>query len=611
MLGKSKKQTSIRFKILAGVILPLVAGIIILVIVLTLAIKQQTAKQLAEIRTQQEMAVEDKLNALVNEAMAAVEKCAESGNSDTDCLSIVRDMAFGSTYVWVHTFDGINADQVTMVSHPATRLNGTDISDFRDLSKWDKVSYRGKIYNSKDPKLLEQVSEVNLFVDMNKAIKKSSNGEGVVRYLWPKPKKDGSGNTAAGYEKMSFVKYMPDKNWVFGCGEYIDEIELKIETAATEARKQARKMISSMIIGFGLITIILIAILVVLVHAITTPLKKATDMLRDISQGKGDLTVKLEVKTNDELGLMAIYFNEFVEKLRTIIADISESTTAVRATSEELSATSNEMASTAEEMSNQVTTIASNGEEMSTNINSVSLAAEDMSTSVSTVATAIEEMSSSLSEVAKNCSKESEISGQANSQAKQARDLMNHLGEAASKIDKVVEVINGIADQTNLLALNATIEAASAGEAGKGFAVVANEVKELAKQSSEATEQIAQQIDDIQNSTKNAVDAMKSISEVIEEVNTISNTIAAAVEEQSATTNEIARSVGGANTAATAIAQHVQEAAKASNEMASTIQGANQASQQSAAGATETNARAQELAKLAANLQKIVGQFKI
>ncbi|NCC51803.1 MAG: methyl-accepting chemotaxis protein, partial [Spartobacteria bacterium] len=594
---KTRKQTSIRFKILAGVSIPLIIGMVILIVIMTIAINKQTAKRLADIRAQQEQAVEDRLRALVKQAIAAVEACTETAKDDEACLSIVSDMSYEGVYVWVHTYDGVSPSKVSMVSHPSAALVGTDISNMKDLSRQEKIYYREKVYDVNDKELRENVAEVNLFVDMNTAIKKSGNDEGIVRYFWEKPGKKAGQDP--GYEKMSYVKYMPSKQWVFGCGEYIDNIDESVAIAADEARKEANRLRGSMIIGFVVITVVLVGILIALVQAVTTPLKKATDMLRDISQGEGDLTVRLEVKTNDELGAMATYFNDFVAKLQNIIRQISESTTAVSASSEELSATSNEMASTAEEMSSQVRTIAASGEQMSSNINSVASAAEEMSTSVNTVATAIEEMSASLSEVAKSCSKESEISGKANEQAKQTRDLMNRLGAAATEIGKVVEVINGIADQTNLLALNATIEAASAGEAGKGFAVVANEVKELAKQSSEATKQIAGQIDDIQSNTRNAVEAMQSISQVIEEVNTISNTIAAAVEEQSATTNEISRSVGGANTAAMEIARHVQEAATASNEIAGTIQGANQASQQSAAGATETNASASELARLA------------
>jgi methyl-accepting chemotaxis protein len=606
--GARSFRWSIKLKILAGTTVPLVLGMVILLIITTIAVNRQTDRRLATIRQQQEAAVEEKLKALVQQAIASVKNCMQEGDTGVDCLSRVKDMTFGSTYVWVHSFDGNDPNQVKMVMHPTvSSLNGEDVSDYRDLERLEKIAYRGEIYDKNDP-AVDHIEEVNLFVDMNKVCKESDSG--VVRYYWPKPKK-GGGVTEAGYEKMSYVQYMPEQHWVFGTGEYIDNIDEKVAAEAAIAKRQARQLLGALIIGFAILTIVLVILIVILAQAITVPLKKATNMLRDISQGEGDLTVKLMVKTRDELGDMAGYFNEFVAKLRGIISNLTENSTAVSASSEELSATSTEMAASAEEMSSQISTIAAAGEEMSSNINSVASGAEEMSSSVNTVATAIEEMSSSLSEVAQNCEKESQIAGQANSQAQETRDLMNRLGEAASAIGKVVEMISSIADQTNLLALNATIEAASAGEAGKGFAVVANEVKELAKQSAEATEQISRQIEDIQASTGQAVSAMGEISGVIEEVSSISQTIAAAVEEQSSTTNEIAQNVSGANEAATAIAKHVQEAASGANEIAKTIQGANQAAQQSASGATETNASASELAKLAGGLQQIVSQFKI
>jgi methyl-accepting chemotaxis protein len=220
-------------------------------------------------------------------------------------------------------------------------------------------------------------------------------------------------------------------------------------------------------------------------------------------------------------------------------------------------------------------------------------------------------MSSSLNEVAKNCQKESQIAANANNQAKSTRDLMERLGVSSKEIGKVIEVINDIADQTNLLALNATIEAASAVEAGNGFAVVANEVKELAKQTAQATDQIGRQIEEMQNNTGNAVAAIEEITKIIEEINSISNTIVAAVEEQSATVNEIAKSVGGASQAATEIAKNVGESAKGLIEVSSNIQGVNKAATDTASGIGQIKQSAQDLAALASGLQKIVGQFKI
>ncbi len=174
---------------------------------------------------------------------------------------------------------------------------------------------------------------------------------------------------------------------------------------------------------------------------------------------------------------------------------------------------------------------------------------------------------------------------------------MSKLGDSSTEIGQVVKVITSIAQQTNLLALNATIEAARAGEAGKGFAVVANEVKELAKQTAKATEDISRKIEAIQGDTKNAVGAIGHISEVIKQVNDISNTIASAVEQQNATTNEMARNVG--------------EAAKGSGEITRNIAGVAEAAESTTHGAADSLKAAQSLAKMATDLRELVQKFKI
>jgi methyl-accepting chemotaxis protein len=344
---------------------------------------------------------------------------------------------------------------------------------------------------------------------------------------------------------------------------------------------------------------------------IIRPLRNCTAMIKDIAQGEGDLTMRLPVNGKDEIADLSQWFNMFVEKLRDIIKNITSSTSLVASSSEELSAVSTQMAASSEEMTSQSTTVASASEQATANVNNISVAAEEMSTGVKTVATAIEEMSSSLNEVAKNCQKESQIAAAANSRTKSTRDLMEHLGVSSKEIGKVIDVINDIADQTNLLALNATIEAASAGEAGKGFAVVANEVKELAKQTAQATEQISSQIEEMQSSTSSAVGAIEEVTKIIEEINAISHTIVSAVEEQSATVNEIARSVGGASQAAGEIAKNVSESAKGLTEVSSTIQGVNKAATDTASGVGNIKSSAQELSKLATGLQGIINQFKV
>jgi methyl-accepting chemotaxis protein len=188
---------------------------------------------------------------------------------------------------------------------------------------------------------------------------------------------------------------------------------------------------------------------------------------------------------------------------------------------------------------------------------------------------------------------------------------MDKLGEAAKSIGKVVDVINDIADQTNLLALNATIEAASAGDAGKGFAVVAGEVKELAKQTAQATQEIQKQIEGMQSNTILAINAIESVSEVIEKVNVISQTIVSAVEEQSATVNEISRNVSGVSTGAQEVSKNVTESAKGLSDVSSAITGVNIAVKETAKGIVQVKTSTVELSKLSENLKKLLKQFKI
>lgn len=383
------------------------------------------------------------------------------------------------------------------------------------------------------------------------------------------------------------------------------------KSAVMEIKSEADALrLRSLIIA--LIAIVLIVIIAFgITQSIIAPLNSLIRLLRDIAQGEGDLTKRLTSDSNDELGELSKLFNQFVGKVQDIIKDINGNTTTLSSASEELSAASNQIAGNAEEMTAQSNTVSASVEQSSANINNISAAAEEMSTGVNTVATAIEEMSASLTEVAKNCQKESQVAGNANTQARSTQERMEQLKNSAKEIGKVVEVINDIADQTNLLALNATIEAASAGEAGKGFAVVANEVKELARQTSQATEEISRQIEDMQKNTLDAVSAIETITKIIEDINVISQTIVSAVEEQSATVNEIARTIGGASSAAKEIAKNVTESAAGMSEVSRNIEGVNKASRETAAGVTQVNASAQELAKLAASLQRIVNLFKI
>jgi len=296
---------------------------------------------------------------------------------------------------------------------------------------------------------------------------------------------------------------------------------------------------------------------------------------------KGDMTKTVTVGGQDAIGRMGDGLGAFLGKMRQSIGGIAMNATALGAASEELGAVSK--------------TLSDNADATSSQANVVSAASEQVNKNVQTVATAAEEMSASIREIAKNASEAARVATSAVKVAQTTNDVVGKLGDSSADIGKVVKVITSIAQQTNLLALNATIEAARAGEAGKGFAVVANEVKELAKETAKATEDISQKIEAIQTDTRGAVKAIAQISEIISQINDLQNAIASAVEEQTATTNEITR--------------NVSDAARGSGEIAQTISGVARAAQSTQSGAFDTQRAAAELSTMAAELQKLVSQF--
>ena len=269
---------------------------------------------------------------------------------------------------------------------------------------------------------------------------------------------------------------------------------------------------------------------------------------------------------------------ENAKKLQAGVEEIAQIGSNLAGASEELTATSTTMGSTAEETSSQANVVAAAAEQVSKNVQSVS--------------TGSEEMTASIQEIAKNTTDAARVAAQAVNVAESTNATVAKLGQSSAEISSIIKVITTIAEQTNLLALNATIEAARAGDAGKGFAVVANEVKELAKETTKATENISRMIETIQEDTKGSVDAIEEISMIIKQVNDYMNTIASAVEEQTVTTNEMAR--------------NVTEASKGSMEIAGNIVSVADAARGTNEGATQTQQASAELARMASDLQKVV-----
>ena len=389
----------------------------------------------------------------------------------------------------------------------------------------------------------------------------------------------------------------------------ISDTKDKISSTEAEVGSKTRATVLSAGLICGLV--LLGSVMLLAVKLLIKPVEKVAARLEDIAQGDGDLCIRLEVKSNDEVGQLAKWFNVFMDKLQTIIREVANNIGTVTSSSNELTTISDHMSTGANAMSDRSTTVSAAAEQMSANMISVASASEEAATNMNMVAAAAEEMSTSIADIARNSNKAKDISDRAVSQVSQTSAKVNTLGQAAIAIGKVTEVITDISEQTNLLALNATIEAARAGEAGKGFAVVANEIKELARQTADATQDIRQKIISIQQSTDDTVNDIGHINSVIEDVSATVVAIADAVEEQSTTTREIAQNVGQASQGIQMVNESIAQGSAVAGDMANDIAVVNQEAGQMASSSGKVNNSAAQLFKMAETLQGLIGGFKV
>ncbi len=377
------------------------------------------------------------------------------------------------------------------------------------------------------------------------------------------------------------------------------------------AKANTWQMIRMLILVSIICILILLPITAIFSNSMVKPISKVIDRLKDVAEGEGDLTARLEVKSDDEVGELAYWFNTFIEKLNGMIKNIAGNADTLNESSSELSELSEQMSEGAEQMSSKANTVATSGEEMSSNMESMAAAMEEASTNLSVVATSAEQMTSTINEIARNSENARTITGEAVSGAENVSEKVDELGRAAQEIGKVTETITEISEQTNLLALNATIEAARAGEAGKGFAVVANEIKELARQTAEATQEIKERIEGIQNSTSGTISEISRILKIINNVNEIVSTIATAVEEQSVTTKEIANGVIQASRGIQEVNENVAQSSTVSTGIAKEISEVNQTTSEISNSSSQIRLNAKELSKLANELKDLVSRFKV
>ncbi len=364
--------------------------------------------------------------------------------------------------------------------------------------------------------------------------------------------------------------------------------------------------------GAAFICILLILPMVFLfANNMTKPILRMVAGLEDIAQGEGDLTMTLDVKNKGEIGEMARWFNLFVNKLRGIIGDVKDNSTALDSSSDALFVLSGQMSKLADNMSDRCNSVSTATAEMSGNLSAISAVMEESSTNVNTVAGAAEQMTGSVNGISTNCSKARNIAKTAMEQAGQASENIKALGKTAVEIGTVIESITEISGQTNLLALNATIEAARAGEAGKGFAVVANEIKALAGQTACAALEIKEKIIANQESTQKTVVDIEAVTSIIYEINAIVTIIADEVNEQSATTQEIAASVAHISHGIQNANGNVSQNADAAETIAEDISGINADAAGMSTFASKLSKSAEKLSTQAVQLQKLVSVFRI
>lgn len=378
-------------------------------------------------------------------------------------------------------------------------------------------------------------------------------------------------------------------------------------------QKEQGALNQTLMVSLGLMGILTIGVIIITIYFALNIVKRINTViasLKDIAEGEGDLTVRLQ-SGRDELGVLSNYFNVFVENLQKMMVDVRTNAVSLAQSANQMTSLSAQVSRGASDTAQRSSTVSAAAEEMSANTASVAASMEETSTNLTSVASAAEEMSTTITDIAGFSDNARSTSNQAIDQARGMSDLMQELVVAAQEIGKVTEAITSISSQTNLLALNATIEAARAGESGRGFAVVANEIKELAHQTTNSADHIRQRIAAIQASTTSAQQVVQGIATVIENVGETIGTITASINEQATATREIVQNIAEATLGVQNANELVAESASVSQTIAQDIAGVHATTEDMTTASQEVNMGAEELSQLSGQLEAVVNRFRL
>lgn len=504
----------------------------------------------------------------------------EGGTGDTNC----------SLGKWLQNMDTTNTDLVALAKEikPVHSKLHQHVADIKNLAAGGQLSQAKELYEKQLIPASEQVFEI-------------ANKMGKIA--------DGAYEK---FTKMNTLLLQDAATLQTNTFAAIDKIVVAVDKNAkkhvtdTNATADQGRLITIICLLVGVAIAVCSGFL--LTRTITKPLFKGVDLAKAMADG--DLTKTMDVDQKDEIGILAKSLNEMATQLRRMFSDINGGVVRVDESSTQLAAIANQMNAGAESTASRSSQVAAAAEEMSANQSSIAAAMEQASVNVNMVATATDEMSATINEIASNSSKAKDITTMAVRQSQKASERVHQLGKAADEINKVTEAITDISEQTNLLALNATIEAARAGEAGKGFAVVANEIKDLARQTAAATLDIKNKIQGVQEATGVTVKEINEIGQVIADVDKIVATIAAAVEEQTATTKEIAQNVQQASQGIAEVNENVAQSSTVSAEIASDIATVNSSANEMRQASSQVKVSAEELSVIADRLKEMMAKFK-